>query len=292
MRHRVINKMFLSLVCIIILVQLSCSTNSPNSSNSSSAAAKPGSESARDNANPPNNANTPEQAAASQSPAGGSTPPAPDAPSPAGPPSGVDVPASASPATAGGQAATPSAAAEPPPPPPPPRTFTLAAGRSIPVFTTSTLSTKSNKTGEPFTCTLAAAIVDGDWVIAQRGATVGAVIVNSDPGGRVKGVASMSVKLTHLTLSDGRTIPISTSSYAKQAKTTKKKDAKKIGIGAGAGAVIGAIAGGGKGAAIGAGVGGGAGTAVVLSTRGDPVVIPGESKLSFRLASPVKITQR
>jgi YMGG-like Gly-zipper len=160
------------------------------------------------------------------------------------------------------------------------------------VFTASTLSTKSNKTGEPFTGTLATAIVDGDWVIAQRGAAIGGVIVNSDPGGRVKGVASMTIKLNRLTLADGRTIPISTSSYVTKARTTKKKDAKKIGIGAGAGAVIGAIAGGGKGAAIGAGVGGGAGTAVALSTRGDPAVIPGESKLSFRLASAVKITQR
>ena len=116
--------------------------------------------------------------------------------------------------------------------------------------------------------------------------------MNSDPGGRVKGVASMTVKLTRLTLADGRTVPISTSAYVTKARTTKKKDAKKIGIGAGAGAVIGAIAGGGKGAAIGAGVGGGAGTAVVLSTRGDPAVIPGESKLSFRLSSAVTITER
>ena len=69
----------------------------------------------------------------------------------------------------------------------------------------------------------------------------------------------MTVKLTRLTLADGRTVPISTSAYVTKARTTKKKDAKKIGIGAGAGAVIGAIAGGGKGAAIGLIVGGAAG---------------------------------
>src|SRR5262249_49479141 len=159
-------------------------------------AGKQSSETARDNANSPPNANTSEQGAPS-SPAGGSTPPAADASSPPGPPSGTDVPAAAGSSTAPVQSGVPQPAGtpEPPPPPHPPRTFTLASGRSIPVFSTSTLSTKSNKTGETFNCTLGTAIVDGDWVIAKKGATVGGVIVNSDPGGRVKGVASMTVKL-------------------------------------------------------------------------------------------------
>src|SRR5262249_38722714 len=150
---------------------------------------------------------------------------------------------------------------------------TLASGRAISVYTSSTLSTKANKTGEPFSANLANAIADGDWLIARKGAPVEGVIVNSDPGGRVKGVASMAVKLNRLTLADGRTVAIATNTFAIKAKTTKKKDATKIGIGAGAGALIGAIAGGGKGAAIGAAAGGAAGTGVVLATRGDPAVI-------------------
>lgn len=135
-------------------------------------------------------------------------------------------------------------------------------------------------------------IVDGNWVIAKEGALVEGVIVNSDPGGRVKGRASMTVKLRSLQLADGRTVDLSTSSYTKEAKSTKKKDALKVGIGAGIGAAIGAIAGGGKGAAIGAGAGGGAGTGVVLATRGDPAVIPSESQLNFRIQSPITVTKR
>jgi hypothetical protein len=184
------------------------------------------------------------------------------------------------------------AGAAPATPPPPPRVFTIRAGAPISVYTAKDLSTKSAKDGDQFTASLARPIVDGDWVIAKRGALVQGVVVNSDPGGRVKGRASMTVKLRSLQLADGRTVELSTSSYTKEAKSTKKKDAAKIGIGAGIGAAIGAIAGGGKGAAIGAGAGGGAGTGLVLATRGDPAVIPSESQLTFRLQGPITVTKR
>lgn len=179
-----------------------------------------------------------------------------------------------------------------PPPPPPPRVFTLAAGTPISVWTSSTISTKNAKSGDSFTGTLGQPIVDGDWVVAKKGATVSGVVVDADEGGRVKGVASLTLQLTRLTLADGRTVDLDTSKITRQAKTTKKKDAAKVGIGAGVGAAIGAIAGGGKGAAIGAGAGAGAGTGVVLATKGDPAVIASESQLTFRTTSPVKITKQ
>jgi hypothetical protein len=135
-------------------------------------------------------------------------------------------------------------------------------------------------------------IVDGDWIVAKKGATVSGVVVDSDPGGRVKGVASLTLQVNRLTLADGRTIDLDTSKITRQAKSTKKKDAVKVGIGAGVGAAIGAIAGGGKGAAIGAGAGAGAGGGYVLATKGDPAVVGSESQLTFRTTSPVKITKR
>jgi hypothetical protein len=162
----------------------------------------------------------------------------------------------------------------------------------ISIFTASDISTKTAKSGERFTASLGRTITDGDWVIAKKGAPVEGVVVSSDPGGRVKGVASIAVRLESITLADGRRVDISTSSYTQQAKSSKKKDAAKIGIGAGIGAAIGAIAGGGKGAAIGAGVGGAGGTGMVLATRGDPAVIPSESQLTFRLTAPMTVTKR
>jgi hypothetical protein len=160
------------------------------------------------------------------------------------------------------------------------------------VFTTSTISTKSNKTGEPFTAVLAKSIVDGDWVIAKQGSRVEGVIVDADPGGRVKGVASMTLQLRRLTLSDGRTVELDTDTFIQEAKSTKGRDAKRTAIGAGVGAAIGAIAGGGSGAAIGAAVGGGTGAAASLATRGDPAELAPETELRFTLNSSVSITEK
>jgi hypothetical protein len=102
----------------------------------------------------------------------------------------------------------------------------------------------------------------------------------------------MALKLTSLTLADGREISIETNTHSIAAKTTKKKDATKIGIGAGIGAAIGAIAGGGKGAAIGAGVGGAAGTGATLATRGDSAVIASETLITFELTAPLQVTEK
>jgi hypothetical protein len=169
---------------------------------------------------------------------------------------------------------------------------TLEAGTPIEMKVTSSLSTKTNKAGEPIAGTLVQPIVDGDWVIAPKGATVSGVITASDPGGRVEGVASMAITIKRLTLADGEAVDVATSTYGVQAASAKKKDVTKVAVGTGAGAIIGAIAGGGKGAAIGAGVGAGAGTATVLATRGDPAVIPAGTVVGFKLTAPITVTKK
>lgn len=113
-------------------------------------------------------------------------------------------------------------------------------------------------------------------------------MVEADKGGRVKGKANLTIELTALTLADGRKVELVTSPVSNEAAANKGKNAAKIGIGAGAGAAVGAIAGGGKGAAIGGLIGAGAGTAM----RGDAAVIPAESVIGFELRSPLTIEER
>jgi len=153
------------------------------------------------------------------------------------------------------------------------------------------LSTKTAKAGETFEATLASPVSAGGVVIAPTGSDVRGLIVNSDPGGRVKGKASLTLKISSFRTSDGQTVKVTTNPVVVDAKGTKKKDAARIGIGAGVGAAIGAIAGGGTGAAIGAGVGGAGGTALTLSTRGAAAELPAETVLSFALGGPLSVTE-
>jgi hypothetical protein len=184
-----------------------------------------------------------------------------------------------------GDAAPAVPAAEPEPAKP--RAVTLEAGTPVVVRTTTALSTNTNTTGESFAATLAQPLVSGNTVIAPKGAEVEGRIAEADKGGRVKGRASIAVRLVSVTTADGERLKIATNTLTRVAPATKKKDAMKVGIGAGIGAAIGAIAGGGKGAAIGAAAGGGAGTGAVLATRGDPARLPAESLLRFTLTAPV-----
>ena len=172
------------------------------------------------------------------------------------------------------------------------RTATLTAGTTIAIRTMTTLSTKTVQAGETFAASLEEPLVDGTWVIAPKGADVRGKVVESDPGGRVKGRARLAIRLTQIETADGQRIDIDSSVYAVQAKSSKKKDAVKVGIGSALGAAIGAVAGGGKGAAKGAAVGAGAGGGAVVATRGDPAVIPGESVVRVDLRNDVTITEK
>jgi hypothetical protein len=179
----------------------------------------------------------------------------------------------------------------PAPAPAPPVTHTVAAGTPISVRTLEALSTKTAANGATFQATLDKGIEVDGYTVAPRGATVQGVVVSSDPGGKVKGVASITVALRRVVLANGSSLAISTGNHVTDAKSTKGKDAAKIGITSGIGAAIGAIAGGGKGAAIGAGAGAAGGTGLVLATKGAAAVIPSESLLTFKLAAPVSVTE-
>ena len=108
-----------------------------------------------------------------------------------------------------------------------------------------------------------------DVVVIPADSVVRGTVTAVTSAGKVKGRASLGLHFTTIIVRDER-YPIS-ARWAAEAASTKKQDATKIGIGAGAGAIIGGIIGGGKGAATGAAIGGGAGTAMVLTSEGKPI---------------------
>jgi len=132
--------------------------------------------------------------------------------------------------------------------------------------------------------------VDGETVI-PAGAQVAGVVTYAQPSAKVKGRAAITVRFRTLTTGP-RTYDIASEPLRREARGTKAKDAGKIGIGAGAGAVVGGIIGGRKGAGIGAVVGGAGGTGVVLATKGEEVRVPSGTAISTRLESPLIVEMR
>lgn len=240
-------------------------------------------------------------------------PPAPAAapdPTPAAKPAPVSTaPRPAAPAETAQPAEAPPAEKPPQPPPeqaaPParqpakplkpqvaaaPQKITLPAGYRLAVRMIDSVSTKNNRTGDAFAASLTAPLVVDGVTIAERHAQVDGRIVEADPGGRVEGRANIALELVRLYAADGRRIDIETEPFARQAESTVKRDAVKVGLLTGIGAAVGAVAGGAKGAKIGAGAGAGAGGGTVAATRGAPAAVPSETQLVFRLARPADFT--
>jgi hypothetical protein len=169
------------------------------------------------------------------------------------------------------------------------REFTLPAGTTLHVRLGSSLGSDSSRTGDPIEATLTDAVsVDGTEVL-PAGSGVRGEVAAVDPGGKVSGRASMALRFSSIAVA-GRDEPYPIAARVSWlAPTTKGKDAAKIAVPAGAGAIIGGIIGGGKGAAIGATIGGGGGTAVVLTTRGPQIRVPAGTALSLPLDQEVDV---
>jgi YMGG-like Gly-zipper len=233
-------------------------------------------------------AETPAQTPASPAASAPAAQPAPGAAQPAAARASAEtgVPAT-SPSTAA--AATAEQLAAPAPPPPPKyREVTLAEGTMLGLRLDTAVASDTSKVEDPVRATLRKPIVSNSLTVLPEGTRITGVVTDVARSGKVKGLAHLSLRFTSLTVDDER-YEIRTHSVSRQAKSTKKKDATKVGIGTGAGALIGAIAGGGKGAAIGAGVGAAAGTGVVVATRGEEVRLAEGTSLTVALASPLKV---
>jgi hypothetical protein len=247
---------------------------------------------------------TPEAAAPGTTPlpasaVSASTPEAPPAAAP--PPSQLaprpGAPAAAAAASPAGNAAAQSApvrsaAAAPSEPPPPPKPqfkeVTIPAGTDLSVTLETAVASDKNNVEDPVEGKLAKAIVIDGVTAVPAGAALAGTVTEAVRAGKVKGRASIALSFSSLT-ARGENHRIRTARIARTAESTKGQDAKKVGIGAGAGALIGAIAGGGKGAAIGTAVGAGAGTGVVMATRGDEAELPRGTTLSTTLQESITV---
>jgi hypothetical protein len=100
-------------------------------------------------------------------------------------------------------------------------------GSPVRVRTTSVISTKTAEPGQAFAATLVTPLIADGKELASKGAHVTGQIAEADPGGRVKGVAHLAIRLTRLRLENGDEVTLSTNAFIKLAPASKKKDAVK-----------------------------------------------------------------
>ncbi|MBA4123922.1 MAG: hypothetical protein H0X72_15875 [Acidobacteria bacterium] len=135
-----------------------------------------------------------------------------------------------------------------------------------------------------------------------RGAIIEGYISGVNRSGKVSGNSQITFNFERIRLSNGQTydfagflqsatdengklVKIDAEGTAKGNSQTKET-VKRGGIGAGVGAIIGAIAGGGKGAAIGAIIGGGAGAGSVIVQGKDDLQLRAGSTVTIQASSP------
>lgn len=165
---------------------------------------------------------------------------------------------------------------------------TIPEGTIISVSLGETLGSKTSHAGDKFTGTVAAPVeVDGK-VVVPAGAEVSGTVTDAKAAGRFKGGAVLALRLDSVTIK-GHEHAVQTAMFTQASKGKGKRSATMIGGGAGGGAIIGALAGGGKGAAIGAAVGAAAGTAGAGLTGNRDIILPVETKLSFKLLEPLQV---
>ena len=171
------------------------------------------------------------------------------------------------------------------------REFTLPVGTTLPLELRSLIASDVSEVEDTVRATLRKAVsVEGQEVLSA-GTEIAGHVTEAERAGRVKGRARLAFRFTSLRHDDER-MSLRTEPIVQEAEATKGEDATKIGIGAGAGAVIGAVVGGKSGAAKGAVIGGAAGTGVVVATRGKEVRLEPGTDIPVRLAAPLSIRVR
>ncbi len=150
------------------------------------------------------------------------------------------------------------------------------------------IDSSRNKAGDEFAATVDLPIMVSDLVVIPRGADARIRLVDAQSAGHIEGQSDLKLQLIAVNV-NGVSYPTSSGYYEQHGASRGTRSAETIGGGAILGALIGGILGHGKGAAIGSVAGAGAGTAVQVSTQGQQVKVPSETKLDFTLKDPLTL---
>jgi hypothetical protein len=198
---------------------------------------------------------------------------------------------------------------QPPPPPPSSSTYPSrgsrgaaydpapapqTAGITIPIDTPvkirmiDAVNSETSRLGETFRAALDEPVYANGQEVIPRGADVLTKLVTDQQSGKIEGRTVLTLALSTITV-NGHPVDVTSTDVKTESSSRGARSGGVIGGTAALGAIIGAIAGGGKGAAIGAGSGAVVGTGAEVLTSGQKVKIPSETRLTFRLQSPVQL---
>jgi hypothetical protein len=173
-------------------------------------------------------------------------------------------------------------------------TITLPAGSELHVELITTLSSKTNETGDLWTGKVVEPVFGKGGEIVPEGSTVDGHVAYVKVAGRVKGKGEMRLIADSISTPDASKYDIVASlEDASGAKVkdeegtvqgpgkSKKGTAVETGVGAAAGAGVGAIAHGGTGALYGMGIGAMAALAHGILKKGKNIVLPQGTEMTF-----------
>jgi hypothetical protein len=162
----------------------------------------------------------------------------------------------------------------------------IPVGTEFDVRLGTTLSSKTAQVEDRFDATTMVDLTDQRGrVLVPAGSTMRGVVSSVNKATRTDRKGSMTVAFDRVTI-NGRSYPIRATVTQALESEGIMGEKEKIGIGAGAGAIIGAILGGAKGALAGILIGGGG---TIAATEGKDVELPVGTVLRVRMDSPLTI---
>jgi len=166
--------------------------------------------------------------------------------------------------------------------------ITVPEGATLPLVLETAISSATSRSGDPVVARLADDVRVGEKVVVPAGSEVRGLATAAVPSGRVKGLARLAFDFDTLVLK-GKEHSIGTRPVDITAANSHKRDAVTIGIGVGAGAIVGGIVDGKKGAGIGALIGGATGSGVVLTNKGREVELGIGTRVTVRLTRETRL---
>jgi hypothetical protein len=148
--------------------------------------------------------------------------------------------------------------------------ITIPADTRVTIRMIDSVDSDTARLGQTFKASLDEPLEVNGQVVAPRGADVSTKLVRDEQSGKIEGRTVLTLALASITI-NGQPVDVTSTDVTQESASRGSKSAKVIGGTAALGTII------------------GAGGAVQVFTSGQKVKIPSETRLTFRLQSPVQL---